>query len=76
MSETKNEIIELAKSEGLELTEEVAVKAVRFAFSLVRTYTPKFSFGLDGVAKYLCDFLEPKILALVDKIDGQDNPAY
>lgn len=72
----KTEIVEILKEEGLEVSEELAVSAVRGAFRIIQALLPKLNPVVAIVVNPLLSQLEPMILDLIDKIDGKDNPGY
>ena len=74
--ELKKELLEIAKSEGLDIAEETLVALTRVVFKIIKTAVPKVSFGLGSIIVPLVDTIEPKVLALIDKLDGEDDPEY
>lgn len=72
----KDDLIKAAKEHGIELAEETAVATVKKAFDLIEFLAPKVSLGLAAVVPAMRKIIEPPILALLDKIDGKDNPNY
>lgn len=72
----KKEITDILKAEGLDLAEDMAVQAVRVAFRIMIAVVPKVSNGLGAIIGPLVQIVEPQVLALLDKIDGEDDPAY
>lgn len=72
----KSEIIDVLKEEGLDLAEDLAVNAVRGAISLIKTMLPKINSMVAILLIPLLDQLEPVLLDMLDKIDGQDDPTY
>ncbi|MCK5884213.1 MAG: hypothetical protein KAG61_11025 [Bacteriovoracaceae bacterium] len=73
---TKGDILAVVKEAGIELAEETAVATVRQAFDIIEVLAPKISLGLGAMVPAMRRIIEPPILALLDKIDGQDNPDY
>jgi len=73
-TEVKAEILDSFKSEGLEIAEDTAVAATRAVFNIMRKVVPKVSFGLGGIINPLLNIVEPKVLAILDHIDGKDDP--
>lgn len=63
-------------TQGLEVAEDVAYQLVKAAFEIVRLLVPKVSLTFGAMIGPMTRIVEPKILALIDKIDGKDNPAY
>lgn len=72
----KSEIIDVLKVEGLDLAEDLAVNAVKGAISLIKTMLPKVNSMVAVLLIPLLDQLEPVLLGMLDKIDGQDDPGY
>lgn len=72
----KKEIIDVLKSEGLHVGEEAAVMAVKAAMKIMALIVPKVSTGLGAMIIPVLAYIEPLILAQLDKIDGEDNPDY
>lgn len=72
----QSEIIEILKDEGLELTEELAVNAVKGAIKLIKSMLPKVNPMVAMLITPLLDQLEPVLLGIIDKIDGEDDPGY
>lgn len=73
---TEKEVLDILKNQGLDIAEATAVQAVKAAFSLMLLLVPKISKGLGQIIIPLVMYAEAEVLALVDKIDGQDNPDY
>jgi len=72
----KAEILGVLKVEGLDVAEDMAVVAVRGAFALIRLLAPKVSITGGAMAAAMISIIEPKILELIDAIDGVDDPDY
>lgn len=72
----QSEIIEILKEDGLDLAEDMAVNAVKGAFRLIKAMLPKVNPVVAMIVTPLLDQLEPILLGLVDKIDGEDDPEY
>jgi hypothetical protein len=70
------EVIHIFKEEGLMVAEDMAVNAVKAVLRIVEMVVPKVSTGLGLAIGPLIRIYEPKILAMLDKIDGQDDPDY
>lgn len=73
---TEKEIIQILKNQGLEVAEDMAVNAVKSAVVLLKMLIPKVSTGFGKAFIFFIDMYLPEILALLDKIDGKDNPEY
>ncbi len=71
-----SEVIEIFKEQGLTVSEELAVNAVRAVFKVLMVTIPKVSVGLGIIIGPIIDRYEPMILAMLDKIDGKDSPDY
>lgn len=67
----KKEIIDISKSEGLDLTEELASSVARTAIKLLRLIVPKLSKGAGFMVNSFLDIYEDQIFELIDKIDGE-----
>lgn len=74
--ELKNELLEIAKADGLDIAEETLVALTRVVFKIIKVAVPKVSKGLGSIIVPLVDAVEPKVLALIDKIDGEDDAGY
>lgn len=71
-----NEIVDVLKSEGLDLAEDMAVNAVRGAIKLIKAMLPKVNPVVSVLISPLLDQLEPILLGVIDHIDGEDDPEY
>lgn len=71
-----SEVIDIFKQEGLMVAEDMAVNAVKAAFRILEIVVPKVSTGLGYIVIEVMKRYEPKILAMLDKIDGVDDPGY
>lgn len=72
----KKDITDIFKAEGLDVAEDMAVAATRAVFKLITVMVPQVSFGLGSIILPLVNAVEPKILTMLDKIDGEDDPGY
>ena len=72
----KKEIVMIGKAEGLEIIEDTAVAAVKSSFKIVKIILPKVSIAVAAILVPILELVEPKILAMLDKIDGIDDPNY
>lgn len=72
----KTEVVTVLKSEGLDVAEDMAVQAVKAAFKILAALAPKVSQTAGAIIGPLLAVLEPRILELLDKIDGEDDPGY
>lgn len=71
--ELKKEVLEIMKGKGLDVAEDAAVMAVEAAFALMIALVPKVSNGLGGIIVPIIAIIKPKILAILDEIDGEDD---
>lgn len=69
----KKEIIDIAKNEGLDLAEDVAVDVVKTALQIIRTIVPKLSAGAGKMVNFFLDAYEDEIFKLLDEIDGKKD---
>lgn len=72
----KSEVMGVLKSEGLDVAEDMAVQAVKAAFKILILLAPKVSQTAGAIIAPMLAVLEPRILALLDGIDGEDDPGY
>lgn len=72
----KTEVVEVLKTEGLDVAEDMAVNAVKAAFKILILLAPKVSQTAGAIIAPMLAVLEPRILELLDKIDGEDDPEY
>lgn len=72
----KRDILDIAKMEGLDLAEDMAVSAVKAAFTLVSILVTRYSKDYGVIIGPLLNTIEPIILKAIDKIDGEDDPGY
>ncbi|MBT8342950.1 MAG: hypothetical protein KJP07_23320 [Desulfatitalea sp.] len=72
----KTEIVDILKDEGLDVAEEMAVNATRATIKLLRVVLPKVSAGFGLAFGMFMDVYEKKIYAMLDAIDGEDDPEY
>lgn len=72
----QKEIVRVLKDEGLDIAEDMAVHAVKGAFQLIKTMLPKVNPVVALVMIPMLDTLQPLLLDVIDKIDGEDNPDY
>lgn len=70
----KKEIIAICKAEGMDVAEEAAVMAVNTAFSILQIVVPKVSVGAGAIVVPMIEVVKPKVMELLDKIDGEDDP--
>lgn len=68
------EIAKILKEElaaqGLEIAEDAAVKAFKAVIKAAPRIAATTSTGVDDLVVQVLPFIEPKVLAILDKIDG------
>jgi len=69
----KAEILEILKTNGISEAEDILMKVVKSAFAILKLVIPKVSKGLSTIINPMLDYVEPKILEAIDKIDGEDD---
>lgn len=69
--ELKKEIAELLKGKGLDVAEDAAIKAVKALFEILPMIVAKTENKYDDMLIPVLGVLEPKIIELLDKIDGE-----
>ncbi len=69
----KDEITKTLKEKGLDVGEEAAVMVVKAMFALMILLIPKVSAGLGVIVAPIVAIVEPQVLAMLDKIDGEDD---
>ena len=67
---------DILAGEGLEVAEDVAVATVRSVFKALPKIAEKIPGKIDDMAVQIILLTEPKILEMLDKIDGIDDPTY
>lgn len=72
----QKEIVTILKTEGLDIAEDMAVQAIKGAFKLIGEMLPKVHPMLSLVVSPMLNELQPMLLAIIDKIDGEDDPGY
>ena len=74
MEETvKEEIKEAAKTEGLELAEDVTIEAIQHVFNFARTALTKSGIAWLIALVPILTPVEEYLLSAADKIDGKDG---
>lgn len=71
---TKKELVELLKSEGIDVAEETVALVVKTAFTVAKVVLPKAAPQVAVFAVPILGLVEPQVMALIDKIDGEDDP--
>ena len=67
---------DLLKGEGLEVAEDAAVSTVRGVFKALPKIADIIPGQIDDMVVQVLLLMEPKILSMLDKIDGIDDPDY
>lgn len=70
------EITDILRTQGLDVAEDLAVQSVKGALKLIRAMLPKVNPTMAMVLDPLLVALEPILLDMIDKIDGEDDPDY
>lgn len=70
----KKEILDAFKAQGLDVAEDAAVAAVEAVFNVLILVTPKVSAGLGALMPSFVNAVKPRIMDVLDKIDGIDDP--
>lgn len=71
----KQEIINIAKDQGLELGEDVAVAAAKTAIELLKEILPQVSKGFGLAFNLFMQAYEFRIYEMLDAIDGKKDLA-
>jgi len=69
----KAKLVEILKQNGLELAEETATMAVKAVFKAIPEIVKLTENQVDDLLIPLISVIEPPILSLIDKIDGQEG---
>lgn len=72
----KEEIVNILKSEGLDVAEDLALVAIKASISLLKEVVPKVSKGFGGALIYFLSTYEDQIYELIDAIDGKKDGDY
>ena len=72
---TKNEILEMVinefKTEGIEIAEDVALRAAKVGFGLAKKIVIATPNSIDDILLPIIAIVEPKVYEWIDKLDGQ-----
>jgi len=68
------DIGEILKEEGLEIAEDTVAAMVKATFRILPLLAKKTSNKYDDLLIPVLAVIEPKVLEMVDKIDGKDDP--
>lgn len=71
----KQEIINIAKDQGMDLAEDMAVVAAKAALNMLRVILPKVSKGFGLAFNLFLDSYEFRIYEMLDAIDGKKDHA-
>lgn len=71
--EMKKELVELLKAEGLDIAEDTAIALVKAVFKVIPELVLKTENKMDDLLIPILAVVEPKILELLDKIDGEEG---
>lgn len=69
--QTKAEISAILKSEGLDLAEENVKVIAKVGIKVLGIVLPKVNPMIAGIVLPILTLVEPKLLALIDEIDGK-----
>jgi hypothetical protein len=72
----KDVISDILKGEGLEVAEDMAVATVRGVMKALPKIADAIPGEIDDMVISILVAMEPKILSMLDKIDGIDDPNY
>jgi len=73
-AELKKMVVEELKKEGLDVAEEAAVSLVKALFRVIPKVVLATENKMDDLLIPVLAVVEPKIMELLDKIDGKDDP--
>lgn len=72
----KDLLKDLLEGEGLEVAEDAAVSIVKGVFKALPKIADIIPGSIDDMVVQIIVAMEPKVLAMLDKIDGIDDPNY
>ena len=72
----KEIIKDILEGEGLQVAEDMAVATVRGVMKALPKIADAIPGEIDDMVVSIIVAMEPKILAMLDKIDGIDDPNY
>ena len=72
----KDKLEDILKGEGLEVAEDAIVATVRGVFKALPKIAAIIPGAIDDMIVQIIVAMEPKILSMLDKIDGIDDPDY
>ena len=67
------EKLELMKADGLDLGEDAAKKLIKYSFELANSYIFLSKNKYDDLLLAVMPMIEKELLALADKIDGEEG---
>ena len=70
----KQMLVDELKKEGLDIAEEAAVAAARAIIRVLPMIALKTENKIDDMFVPVLTIMEPKIMEMLDKIDGEDDP--
>lgn len=73
--EKKELIISELKGLGLDVAEDALMSTVTNAFDVIEVVVNKFSAGAGIIVKSIRGIVEPPLLSLIDKLDGEKDLA-
>lgn len=73
-TDIKKMIVDHFKAEGLDIAEEAAVALVKSAFKLIPAIALATENKIDDMFVPALGIIEPKVIELLDGIDGEDDP--
>lgn len=73
MEDLKKTLLEELKKEGLNIAEDAAVGAVKAVFKALPRVVLASENKFDDLLIPILGVVEPKVLELLDKIDGEDD---
>lgn len=71
MALDKARVVEILKEEGMDLGEEMACVAIKAVFKALPRFIVESENKYDDMLLPVLGLVEPKVLELADKIDGQ-----
>jgi hypothetical protein len=73
MEEIKKDLLEKLKSEGFEIAEDAVLKLFKVLYPFATALVIATPNKIDDVLIPILAVIEPKIIALIDKIDGVEG---
>jgi len=69
-------ISEILKEQGLDIAEDAAVATVKGVFKALPAILAVTENKYDDMLIPVLGLLEPQVIGILDKIDGEDDPEY